>query len=542
MKKSFRQAINDYKAYILSFAAVFFTVFIVYHHTVNFNFTYHDDTTIIMAKTENMDSFAKIISVLKEPVFNEVNNMFFRPFLNLSFFIDTVISGGELGFYHFSNIMLHIAAVFLILVFLTLLGYSITSSLCVSLLFAVHPALSSAVSWIPGRNDILLAIFIILLFIFFIKNLKSDKIYLYFLMFICMLSALLVKETAVAVPVLFVFYVIFDKIRLNKAKALKITFFILAAMLIYIFLRKAGMLHGTYVFNPAGITKNLFSSVFSLSWYLGITFFTEKLLLLPEFKASFEIMLKGLIPVLILALLAVVCRKNINFNRIWFGIIWFFVFLLPTFSMSSTIYHPHRLYLPLAGIMIVLLEIYSAVVKTYPKSKKAFCIIVPVLLLTFSFISYKRSFYYEDRVSFWFPALEENPVSAVPNAAIARYYLENNDYNNAEHYALKIINLTDKPSSIDFTRAGDVYIAKQDYEKALEYYRKAIQTNKFNEHPYLQISKYYESQENGPAAIDIIKQGLAIMPTSPLLIKRLKVLNKEIEDDGYIIIMKYNKN
>ena len=542
--KKISELINIHKFLFLSFFAIFFLIYFLYYHTSSFDFIYLDDGSLIANKTDRMDSLSKIKNFILEPVFDENASKFYRPVLNLSFLIDTVICGGESGFYHFSNVLMHIAAVFLLLLLLRELKCHDMFALAACLLFAAHPALTSAVAWIPGRNDLLLAIFTFPAMIFFIRSLKTKKTRDFLLSAVFFILALLTKETAVVIPVIFASYVFFyDKIKqLDKKSAAGIAAAVAVPILIYIVFRFITLSQSSSELNALGmITRAINSSAVNI-WYFGIIFLTEKIVLFPQMDLHAENLIRGFIPLLLLSGACVVFKKNINFKHIFFGLVWFALFMLPTYAMAANIYYTHRLYMPAAGIIIILLEIISAVYKTYPKTKTAMFAGFAIILIFMSVTAYKQSLYYEDRKSFWFKAYEEKPSSSRVNLGMSKYYFDINDYDKSEEFAFNAVNnARSRNASILTSQLGLIYFKKNELDKAEEFYKKALAASKYYEHSYTGLSSVYESKGDMGKAVAIINEGLSIMPNSIILKKYKSDLLENNKTNQQIIIMKYNK-
>src|SRR5205823_3912121 len=78
--------------------------------------------------------------------------------------------------------------------------------------FTIHPALTQAVAWIPGRNDVLLAIVVLSSFAYFIKYLQTGKKLFFVLHGLLFFVGLLTKETTIALPLLcFLYYALVMK-------------------------------------------------------------------------------------------------------------------------------------------------------------------------------------------------------------------------------------------------------------------------------------------------------------------------------------------
>jgi hypothetical protein len=184
-------------------------VFAVYGKSLLFDFTYLDDDILILDKQEYL-KISNIKNILTDTVFAQGQDKFCRPLLNVSFLIEKYLYGVNPWGYHLTNIIIHILTVFSIFLLLSL-KYDKKKVFLLSILFACHPAITQAVVWIPGRNDSLLALFTILSFYFFVKyfdNKKKEYILFHLLFFV---FALLIKETAIIVPLFYIIYILSKK-------------------------------------------------------------------------------------------------------------------------------------------------------------------------------------------------------------------------------------------------------------------------------------------------------------------------------------------
>jgi hypothetical protein len=74
------------------------------------------------------------------------------------------------------------------------------------LFFCVHPVVTQAVVWIPGRNDTLVVLFLLLTLVAYINYRESGKWYWLLAHWLCAAVALLIKETALIFPGLILLY------------------------------------------------------------------------------------------------------------------------------------------------------------------------------------------------------------------------------------------------------------------------------------------------------------------------------------------------
>ena len=78
--------------------------------------------------------------------------------------------------------------------------------LLASALFAVHPIHAEAVAWIAGRNDVFCTTFLLTSFLFYIRFHRTQNWATYGLSMACFLLALLTKEIAVGMALVFAVY------------------------------------------------------------------------------------------------------------------------------------------------------------------------------------------------------------------------------------------------------------------------------------------------------------------------------------------------
>jgi tetratricopeptide (TPR) repeat protein len=126
---------------------------------------------------------------------------YYRPAVELSFYLDNLLWGMEPGIMHMENILLHCANTLLVY----LLARRISSDhetplipLLAALLFALHPVNVEAVTWIAGRTDPLLALFVLSASYFWLRWLEKPRWQDLIFTLLLFIIALLTKETALA--------------------------------------------------------------------------------------------------------------------------------------------------------------------------------------------------------------------------------------------------------------------------------------------------------------------------------------------------------
>ncbi|MCU0372945.1 MAG: hypothetical protein MUE56_06845 [Ignavibacteria bacterium] len=204
--------INKYILYII-LAVVSFGI---YANSLDNEFVFDDESVIVgYAPLQELSSIPRFFTA--EEGFHQVIGRYYRPVVSTTYALDYAIWELKPSGFHLTNIIIHtIATLLLFSILLTLFRdyeYGVISSFSGALIFAVHPIHTEAVSWVSGRTDSLVTLFIFLSFLFYIKYRDGENGNRYLILsLITYCFALLSKEMAVTFPVIiFLFDFIYRK-------------------------------------------------------------------------------------------------------------------------------------------------------------------------------------------------------------------------------------------------------------------------------------------------------------------------------------------
>jgi len=98
---------------------ILITGLLLYLKSINFGYTYHDDTILILKNLPFLNVFSNIITSFKISVFEHLRaqDNFYRPIFLISLILDTKLSTFYPNIYHFTNIFIHLLNAFLLYVF-----------------------------------------------------------------------------------------------------------------------------------------------------------------------------------------------------------------------------------------------------------------------------------------------------------------------------------------------------------------------------------------------------------------------------------------
>jgi protein O-mannosyl-transferase len=321
----------------------------LYGITLSFPFVF-DDIQLVKDNFVLLGDFKNILKAFTLDVFWKTPGSYYRPALTVSLMIDALLGGQHPAWYHATNILLHCACAAAVLRLLLRLACPRPLAFVLGMVFAVHPVMVQAVAWVAGRNDLLMTLFAVASLLTFLSFAQEGKWRYLVSSSALLLLAVLSKESAVALPLLMMGYILFVAGRRPAPRALIAAAagqaLVIAA---YLLLRRNAL--------GSGFSPHEFNSVaencVGLFGYIGKLLFPFGLSTLPAPESVSPIwgpLAAALIIVLFLA------GRVVNRRLFLFGCGWFVIFLIPTVARITPFanFLEHRLYLPLVGCLMML--------------------------------------------------------------------------------------------------------------------------------------------------------------------------------------------
>lgn len=147
---------------------------------------------------------------------------YYRPLLELTYWLDNLLWSMEPRTMHLENILLHCANSLLVFFLARRLGAEgMLTPLLAGLLFALHPVNVEAVAWIAGRSDLLMTLFGLLSIWFVLVWLKQTDWRALAVASVFLCAALMTKETALCLgAVLFLMIVTWQGTATGRQRAI----------------------------------------------------------------------------------------------------------------------------------------------------------------------------------------------------------------------------------------------------------------------------------------------------------------------------------
>lgn len=135
-----------------------------------------------------------------QTAFSTIQYCDYHPLTMLSLMLDRTAYGQWAGGFHLTNVLLHVANVFLLMSIAGKLLLSQRGGFFVALLFAIHPMHVESVAWISERKDLLSILFGLIAIQSYLRFTQQRRLGPYLTTLSCFVCSLLSKGTLVTLP------------------------------------------------------------------------------------------------------------------------------------------------------------------------------------------------------------------------------------------------------------------------------------------------------------------------------------------------------
>lgn len=497
--------------------------FILYAQTLFFGYVYLDDNAIILDNFRSISVLSNIFQAFRQNILAGFG-AFYRPITVIPYILDAQFGTGPFV-YHFTNIAIHLLASCLLFLFLTKLGYKKILSFIFTLLFTVHPVSASVAAWIPGRVDSILAVFVLTAFIAFLEYLRTNNRLYYLLHLIFFALALFTKETAL---VLILMCLLYYFLIFKERAAFTGGFGVLALGWFLVslgwYLARMMVLAGSPPLNITDTLKSLFNLP-AVVLYVGKMLLPFNLSVLPILRDSSLIF--GLVTLsAVLVLLAFTKKRRYGF--ILFGASWLVLFLLPSLvfsdpsSFTGVALYEHRIYLPLIGFIILLME--TDLVRNNIDIKKKGLVVGVLIIISFSAMTFIHSGDFKNRMNFWESAVRTSSHHPLAHRNLGAMYYLDGFPEKAEVEYKKALELN--PSEpMAHNNLGVIYMNQNRFKEAEQEFQKELKINSYYDDAYFNYGLLCAKQGRLKEAAALWKRTLEINPGHIDAYRYLKALN-----------------
>lgn len=435
---------------------------------------------------------------------------------------------------HLTNILLHAFAVLLVYYFLYQL-LTARWAFFSSLLFAVHPIHTDAVSWIVARSYILFSIFILISLLLYVRSTQGKAIRKSFYFF-SLLNYLLAFESRWAEPVFFPILLIIYNLSFRSLREkwkTTLPYFFIAGIYPLLMLK---VIQNRVVETSTGPTGQL--ELNNPLLHVPVALFTYLKLFLAPLDLTFYHEDLGSGPLIyILSILTVITliasliyfyRKN---KILFFFLSLFLLSLIHTFSPLKIAWAIAERYVYLGSIGLSVIFTYAFIYLTKNKRLKTTLFIIFInFLVLYSARTITRNLDWKNEDSLWLATIKTSPTSSKALNNIGDYYGRHGDPQKSFESFVKATQINPTYSDA-WHNAGNVLLQNGKYEQSIPYFEKSVQFNPNLIEGYNNLAIAYSKLGNGEKAHELIEKSLA---TNPDAIKTYNALAQIEYESGDI--------
>src|SRR3989338_6163762 len=451
---------------------------------------------------------------------------FWRPILLSVFSLEWHLWGGWSAGYHFVSTAFHIANAILIFRILHTLFQKYRVAILTALIFLVHPLQTESVTYIAGMADPLSVFFILLGIFFFLKFRASDvtpwKSRFYLLSLLMYALALMSKETAIIMPALLIISDFFlekgveqipFKERMRRIWNSVWPFIVIAGL--YMLLRATILnfcgkvkLYGEATAYTSSFSIRIFTFFQVITAYFGLLFWPVGLHMERSVDMATSFLSLPVISgaLIFLGLIALAFTQFKRYPILSFGILWFFIGLVPTSNILIPInglIYEHWLYLPMVGIFLIVIWLGEVLAEKYGVGK----ILLPIFLIFAIFLAVltiERNKDWRDPITFYNQTLRYSPESyrVINNLGMA--YADQQEYALAEATYRRAIDVASS-SPVAYHNLGNTYQKIGKTDLAIENFNIAIRLDPKFFFSYNALAEIYLEEKNYAEARKVLE-------------------------------------
>jgi len=522
---------------IFPVAVTVMLLLLIYAYANHFHNGFHFDDS------HTIQSNIYITSVKNIPLFFQDSKTFssipshqgYRPGVTTTLAIDYWLGGGlnDTFYFHLSTFIWYIVlcVLFFFLVY-RLLNISKKHkwnkyiALFTVGLFSVHTVNAETINYIISRSDVLSTLCILIAFVIYIFAPKTRKWFLYI---IPLIAGLFFKETIlVFAPILFLYILLFEKnlslydifriknLRTSLMTLLLVLPALIVALLFQVYtLSMAKQIELTnsplhYLITQPFVMFHYFTSFFlpfnlsaDTDWGIITNPFDDRLM-------------AGLVFIITMLAIAFRCSKKKEQRPVSFGILWFFIALLPTSSIIplSEVMNDHRMFFPFIGLAISICWAAGLLILHYEEkiNKNAgYRIIIlsaaAVLILTHVYGTRQRNKVWKSEETLWKDVTIKSPLNGRGWMNYGLTQMNQGKYDAALNCFETSLKYCPYYSSL-YINLGIVKNAMGKPAEAETYFLKGVQYGPHDVSPYYYYGRFLKENKRYTEAEGMLKKAL----------------------------------
>jgi protein O-mannosyl-transferase len=500
-------------------------VWLVFGQTLTYDFVNYDDKTYVYGNAVVNTGLSAHGLV---QAFTDTRTGNWHPLTIISHMLDCRFYDLRAGGHHFTNVILHTAAVLLLFFVLRGTTGAVWRSAFVAALFAVHPLRVESVAWIAERKDVLSAFFFMLTILAYARYVRKPSAARYVTMSILLTCGLLSKAMLVTVPIVLLLLDYWPLKRITDSRSFgkvaleKIPLAVLSIVsaIITFLLQERSV--GSIAQLP--FSWRIQNAIVSYVVYIWQTFWPVRLAVFyphPENRLPLGYVVTS--AALLLAITAVVFRWRQRRPYLLVGWLWYLVMLLPVIGIVEVGLQGHAdryTYLPHIGLFLGATWLINDARIALKVPRTVLLTAATVVIVALAAVSWKQTASWRNSETLWTHTLAVTTDNDVAHTNFGMFLVERGQLDEAlthfetalqirsstahAHYALTL--------ALIQSAIGDVFARKDQLDEAIPHLRQAVelQPDYANGHYNLGTALFQKGLLD--AAIEEWQKALAIQP------------------------------
>lgn len=507
-----------------------------FHNGFHFDDSHSIESNFYIRDLKNIPLFFKDATTIS----SLPQNQSYRPMMPVLYAIDYKLAGGLDPFYfHLTTFIWYVLQLVLMyLLFVRIFERAASHqwnkiiALCGVLFYAFHTANAETINYISARSDSISTFFFLAAMVMFSYLPRTRKFGLYL---IPLIIGVLVKPVAIVFPGMLIFYVLFFETGFSFEKVKEIIkgdpiFTAINASILSIIICgglyyfQGKMTPSTFV--PGGSVYNyLITQPFVILHYFQTFFVPTGLSADTDWRVldSFRDVrfFVGMLFIFIMLAIVWVTAKKKHLQPIAFGIIWFFIALVPSSSIIpfAEVLNDHRIFFPFVGLTLSVAWVVRLwLVKNEDQVKMNVSFrsgIAAAFLIVLSLHAYgvreRNKVWFNDE-SLWYDVTIKSPLNGRGLMNYGLTLMNKAKYDEAEAYFKKALEILPKYSYLYVNMAilknaqGKVSEAEENYKKGIMY------TGNASAEPYYFYAEFLHKKGRSEEALQQLNAALNLVP------------------------------
>ncbi|MEP7145475.1 MAG: tetratricopeptide repeat protein [bacterium] len=524
--------------HVYCYLIIIAVTYLTFHNTLSNEFVFDDESVIVNNQSiQSLSDIPRYFTAAEG--FHKVIGRYYRPVVSSTYAIDYAIWGLNPYGFHLTNVIIHIICCLLLFKIFAVLfwryKYRNLFSLLATLIFAVHPIHTEAVSWVSGRTDSLVTMFFFGSFLYYLEFTRemeyhrehnslhriTSKNYLYlFVSLLFYAAGLLTKEMIVTMPVIiFLYDFVYRKKKYKYFKDNLLNYILFAAvtvlyLLVRYFLLKDIPERESYLYfigkhfvvvlatmlKTIPVYFRLLIAPFSLLYHYNGVIQDAKSIL------DAEVLLSILFIFVLIAFSFYYYKRD---SIISFCILFFLVSLLPVMNIIPTMNLMAERFLYFTSFSLALLICHLSMIGSSKRDLTFLAFGMGLIVCSLAYLTYVRNNEWKDNNTLYMSAKGvEGTVTLVNEGNI---YANNKKYDEAMNLYKRAIELRDN-NVLAHHNLGLIYLIRGKLDSAEMKFKKGISVDSLAPDGYFQLATLYNMQGKNDSAIIMLEKLQTVTP------------------------------